>query len=100
MAHLLKGIPWPNSKSCVSASANVGYFGTQVIVVCTLVPFFTDKDYRSWINKGLVILLTACPCAIVIGAPLATTCAIAAAATKGIPDSLDISQWNFSNVIS
>ena len=55
-----------------------------VLIVSTLVPFLTDKDYRSWSMKGLVILLTACPCAIVIGAPLATTCAIAAAATKGL----------------
>jgi len=41
-----------------------------------------------------VILLTACPCAIVIGPPLATTCAIAAAATRGLlikkPDTVEL----------
>ena len=43
-----------------------------------------------------VILLTACPCAIVIGPPLATTCAIAAAAARGLlikkPDTVELLQ--------
>jgi len=55
-----------------------------VLVVCTLVPLATNGDFQTWLDRGLVILLTACPCAIVIGAPLATTCAIAAAATRGL----------------
>ena len=55
-----------------------------VLVVCTLVPYMTDGDFDKWRERGLVILLTACPCAIVIGAPLATTCAVAAAATRGV----------------
>ena len=43
-----------------------------------------------------MILLTACPCAIVIGPPLATTCAIAAAAARGLlikkPDTVELLQ--------
>lgn len=56
----------------------------QVLIVCTVVPLSTGESFHDWIHRGLVILLTACPCAIVIGAPLATTCAIAAAATRGV----------------
>lgn len=55
-----------------------------VLVVCTVVPWSTGQGFHKWIHRGLVILLTACPCAIVIGAPLATTCAIAACATRGL----------------
>ncbi|CAK9044435.1 Probable cadmium-transporting ATPase (Cadmium-efflux ATPase) [Durusdinium trenchii] len=55
-----------------------------VLIVCTVVPLSTGESFHDWIHRGLVILLTACPCAIVIGAPLATTCAIAAAATRGV----------------
>jgi cation transport ATPase len=50
-----------------------------------------------------VILLTACPCAIVIGPPLATTCAIAAAATRGLltkkPDTVELLQLGNSLAI-
>ena len=55
-----------------------------MLIVCTLVPWATSQNFHEWIHRGLVILLTACPCAVVIGAPLATTCAIAAAATRGL----------------
>eukprot|EP00438_Fugacium_kawagutii_P033067 Skav220249 [mRNA] locus=scaffold4467:30099:31445:- [translate_table: standard] len=54
-----------------------------VLMMCTVVPLVFG-DFQTWSHRGLVILLTACPCAIVIGAPLATTCAIAAAASYGL----------------
>ena len=50
-------------------------------------------DYAEWRHRAIVLLLIACPCAIVIGAPLATTCAIAAAAAHGVlikrPDTVE-----------
>ncbi|CAK9089956.1 unnamed protein product [Durusdinium trenchii] len=55
-----------------------------VLVICILIPLLTNGDFQTWSHRGLVVLLTACPCAIVIGAPLATTCAIAAAASHGL----------------
>ena len=55
-----------------------------VLVISTLVPLLTNGDFETWSRRGLVILLTACPCAIVLGAPLATSCAIAAAASHGL----------------
>lgn len=65
-----------------------------VLLVCTVVPWASGQGFHKWIHRGLVILLTACPCAIVIGAPLATTCAIAAAATRGLlikkPDTVEL----------
>lgn len=68
----------------VSTDFNCCILIPEVLIVCTMVPWATGQNFHEWIHRGLVILLTACPCAVVIGAPLATTCAIAAAATRGL----------------
>ena len=56
----------------------VAAFGTA------FVPVIAGGDIVEWRHRAVVLLLIACPCAIVIGAPLATTCAIAAAAANGV----------------
>lgn len=66
----------------VSTDFNCCILIPEVLIVCTVVPWATGQNFHEWIHRGLVILLTACPCAVVIGAPLATTCAIAA--TRGL----------------
>jgi Zn2+/Cd2+-exporting ATPase len=40
--------------------------------------------WKTWINRGLVVLVIACPCALVIGTPVAVVSALAAAARRGI----------------
>jgi len=62
---------------------------TPVVLVAALLtssmmPAFVGGDLAEWRHRAVVLLLIACPCAIVIGAPLATTCAIAAAASNGV----------------
>ena len=40
--------------------------------------------WRDWIFRGLVVLVISCPCALVIGTPVAVVAALAAAARRGI----------------
>ena len=58
-----------------------------------MMPMLFGGDFAEWRHRAIVLLLVACPCAIVIGAPLATTCAIAAAAAHGVlikrPDTVE-----------
>ncbi|MBX6312360.1 MAG: cation-translocating P-type ATPase, partial [Isosphaeraceae bacterium] len=40
--------------------------------------------WRTWLGRGLVVLVVACPCALVIGTPVAVVSALAASARRGI----------------
>jgi Cd2+/Zn2+-exporting ATPase len=39
---------------------------------------------EHWVYLALVVLVTACPCALVLGTPVATVCAVARAAKHGV----------------
>lgn len=41
-------------------------------------------NWSDYLHRGLVLLVLACPCAIVIAAPIPSVCAIAAAAKQGV----------------
>jgi Cd2+/Zn2+-exporting ATPase len=42
------------------------------------------SDVRRWLYLALTLLVVACPCALVISTPIATTCAIAQSARTGL----------------
>jgi Zn2+/Cd2+-exporting ATPase len=44
----------------------------------------SPADWSTWFARGLVILVIACPCALVIATPVALASALAAAARRGI----------------
>ncbi|MBP6571897.1 MAG: heavy metal translocating P-type ATPase [Gemmatimonadales bacterium] len=47
-------------------------------------PIITDDPFRPWLYKALVLLVIACPCALVISTPVSVVSGLAAAARRGI----------------
>ena len=67
---------------------------TPMVVVVSLVVMLAPPlarlasgapgDWATWFARGLVVLVIACPCALVIATPVALASALAAAARRGI----------------
>ena len=76
------------SKSENFISKFAKYYTPIVVIIAlflaTAVPFFTDKNYSSWIYRALSFLVVSCPCALVISIPLSFFSGIGAASKKGI----------------
>ncbi len=54
------------------------------LAVAVLPPLLLGGDWFSWIYKALVLLVIACPCALVISTPVTIVSGLAAAARQGI----------------
>jgi len=54
------------------------------LAVAVLPPVVADLSWRSWFFRSLVMLVIACPCALVISTPVTIISALAAAARRGI----------------
>lgn len=62
---------------------------TPVVVLAALAlavlpPLLGFGDWHDWLYKGLVLLVIACPCALVISTPVTIVSGLAAAARRGI----------------
>ncbi|MGX0892992.1 Cd2+/Zn2+-exporting ATPase [Pseudomonas sp. ADAK2 TE3594] len=54
------------------------------LAVAVIPPLFMDALWFDWIYRALVLLVVACPCALVISTPVTIVSGLAAAARKGI----------------
>ncbi|RUS68517.1 hypothetical protein EGW08_023721 [Elysia chlorotica] len=54
------------------------------IVIAIVPPLLLGKDWYAWIYEALVILVIACPCALVISTPISIVSSLACAARNGI----------------
>lgn len=59
-----------------------------VLVIAVLVafvpPLFFGGAWSRWLHEGMVVLLIACPCALVISTPVTVAAALASAARQGV----------------
>ena len=53
-------------------------------IVACLPPLFGLGDFSTWLYRGLVLLVIACPCALVISTPVTLVSALARAARSGV----------------
>ncbi|MCL4843630.1 MAG: cadmium-translocating P-type ATPase [Bryobacteraceae bacterium] len=54
------------------------------IAVLLVPPFLLNQPFAPWIYQALVLLVIACPCALVISTPVSVVAALAAAARNGV----------------
>ncbi len=54
------------------------------LLIATIPPLFFAASLHEWIVKALVVLIIACPCALVISTPVTIVSALAAAAKNGL----------------
>lgn len=54
------------------------------LMTALLPPLFMGADWFDWIYKGLVLLVIACPCALVISTPVTVVSGLAVAARLGV----------------
>jgi Cd2+/Zn2+-exporting ATPase len=52
--------------------------------VATLGPVFSSRPWMDWLYEALVMLVIACPCALVVSTPVTVVSGLAAAARRGI----------------
>jgi Cd2+/Zn2+-exporting ATPase len=61
---------------------------TPIVVLCAVllvvIPTIAGLDFKSWLYRALVFLVTSCPCALVISVPLGYFCGIGKCSTEGI----------------
>ena len=56
----------------------------MALLIAVLPPLFLGGEWLSWIYKALVLLVIACPCALVISTPVSIVSGLANAARQGI----------------
>lgn len=56
----------------------------MALIVGLAVPLLTQTPFQPWLYKALVLLVIACPCALVISTPVTVVSGLAAAARQGM----------------
>ncbi|MCL7029638.1 hypothetical protein MKW94_025420 [Papaver nudicaule] len=64
------------------------YYTPGVVIISILLAVIPAalrvKNFKHWFHLALVVLVSACPCALILSTPVATFCALTKAATNGL----------------
>ncbi len=75
------------SKSQKAITKIASYYTPAVMLLALLValiPSLVTKDWGTWVHRALVLLVAACPCALVLSVPLGFFTSLGTAARRGI----------------
>ena len=94
VAQLVQEAQTSSARTEVAINRFAKYYTPTVVVVAALVVVIPailgaagvgtySQELREWGRRALVLLVIACPCALVMSTPIAVVCGITAAARKG-----------------
>ncbi|PFX26244.1 cadmium/zinc-transporting ATPase HMA2-like [Stylophora pistillata] len=94
VAQLVQEAQTSSARTEVAINRFAKYYTPTLVVVATLVFVIPailgaagvgtySQELKKWGVRALVLLVTACPCALVMSTPIAVICSITAAARKG-----------------
>ncbi|KAL4442750.1 hypothetical protein ABPG77_006744 [Micractinium sp. CCAP 211/92] len=89
MAQLVEQAASQQSPAEAAVTKFARIYTPVILVACTLLAFLpwiwaAPEDRKDWVYLSLQLLVTACPCALVLSTPAAVVCTLARAAQKGV----------------
>lgn len=91
LAHIIKMVGDASSKRAPSekwvekfAAVYTPMVMLSAVLIALIPPLLFAGDWSDWVYRSLVLLVIACPCALVISTPVSVVAALAAAAHHGV----------------
>ena len=91
LAHIVKLVDQAQSKRAQAEQwvEKFARFYTPAVMILALIfllvpPLLFNQSWQEWVYRSLVLLVIACPCALVISTPVSVVAALTAAARKGV----------------